>query len=313
MNQSEHTETYSFETAARDVKKIQLQFTAEEIQVHTAVTDRVIIQKRSGNGEFPISSAPMQIDLADGILHVCNVQEKFRPVMERSRIVLYLPEIYNGDIAIDVHSGAVTVENLQGETLECHLKSGKFRLNNCTFRKQVSAAAHSGSLEFEKAAAPIFQLECFSGSLRCRRIVCSAFVAETHSGKQDLEIDASESCLLSARSGKLDFCGRTPLLKTSTKSGVQHLEAENVKKADLTALSGTIKLTVHNAKQLEGIDLHLISGRASLLLPPDITPAVSFRSFTGTYRCQNDAFAADGRTVPVNADMKTGTLHIAPC
>ena len=310
MSQTAHTEGFAFTVPAQEIEKVSLQFSAEEIEIHSAAADEITIQKMYKDGTPYTGDRPMIMDLEAGVLCFRNTPAKLRPFPDRSVIILYVPDNYSGSLTVEAHSGAIMLMCIRGASLACSVRSGHLRLHDCRFQEKIKVSARSGCLDLEKVTAPALQLECFSGTIRCRETECTDFVSEIHSGKQDVEVQAAQSCRLSARSGKLRFCGQAPCLETSTKSGPQYLETENLEKADMTAISGSITLAVHEAPRLDEINLRLVSGQAALSLPSDVMPAVSIPSRTGRLRCDRDAFSADGRSVRINAGIKSGSLRI---
>lgn len=302
-----YTDNQTYSADSEDLRGIRLTLDAAELTAAPAPDGKVTLTILGGR------NCRLSAYVHEHVLQATVLRpEPHWLHQSRVSLLLQLPRSFSGSLDVDLSAGTCAVRGTNLSSLNCEVRAGRLEITGCQIAGKLLAQLKSGTLELANVEADRMELGTISGSIRCEHTVCSTLISATKSGSQHLGVHAGSSCELRTISGNIHFQGSTPLLQAETTSGTQHMQADLLEEAKLRVRSGSVELTVPDGPALRSIDVDVTSGRATLNLPPEVTPVLSVSTLAGACSCRSDAFARSGPLVGIQARMKAGRLKVEP-
>jgi hypothetical protein len=173
------TDEYEFDYT--DLDKIKINYTSADVRIMATDDDKIKVSEYISR---PNPNYQMRTDVSDGILKINQGSiPHFLPLKIRVKIMLpkgYTKalQIFNASgnlqiqsvknlekVAVECHSGAVYLNNLESQNLMFDISSGKLTLDHVLAKEQLTISDRSGLVNMDTVATPKFNISSRSGSV----------------------------------------------------------------------------------------------------------------------------------------------------
>ena len=322
------------------IARIEIQYTSDTVNLFRSETSELLVKEFMNRREPELLA---RIEASGSTLRIRHGARRlflFPPF--RSRIEIYLPAGYRGELALRTASGSIRIRTaLELAALELHAASGSIHGElPLAAAGALEAESASGSIHLAEATAKRLRLQAASGSLHLRRLTAleaaelrstsgSLHLGELTAGSLNLGtasgsmraecLRAAEGLRLHTTSGSIQLQRAEGRMELATSSG--SIVVEGCRGAGSCATSsGSIRMRVEELQgdlslraSSGGIRLGLAGGVACNLRAKTVSGGIH-TNLAGLAFAQRNAAAGvvgDAPQYAIEAQAVSGSIHIA--
>lgn len=266
FNNAELANTQTIEM--KDIDKIDIVYNQDDILIYTSESDKVVLEeymKRWDEGAFA------KIVQTDGLLQIQSGNRNHSGLFNTnySYVKLYIPESYNGELAIKSSSGSIAQynEKLSLAELVLQTSSGSINFQNITSSGDITAQSNSGSINMGTISATgNFDSKTSSGSIHVKSLESATVNCNANSGSIGLSNIVASEIVIGCSSGSIQLESVVGKMSLSSSSG--SIAVSGSGNGNFSSKSGSIFLDLNNVNG--NITAEASSGNIKLNLPKNL-------------------------------------------